>query len=118
TTHAVVLDAVDGVVNAAWGTAGGELPWPDFVLELGPPLTSGAWATFAERLPPGVRHGVSAFPWPDPQNGLTELVLADPGRVAAELVERLLSPGADQLGGALELSTLVDARATWSRRLQ
>lgn len=118
TTEAVVLDAVDGVLNAAWGATDGELPWPDFVLELGPPLASSAWAAFAERLPPGVRHGVSAFPWPDPQNGLTELVLADAGQVAARLVRRLTSPETEKSATALELSALVDARAAWSRRLR
>ncbi|NLE85345.1 MAG: 2-succinyl-5-enolpyruvyl-6-hydroxy-3-cyclohexene-1-carboxylic-acid synthase [Myxococcales bacterium] len=100
-TTATVLDAVDSVLRVAWpppvaaedgdaeSGASGALQLPDFVLELGPPLTSGAWAAFAARLPRGVRHVVNGDAWPDPHNDLTELVLADPWRVAAQVAARL-----------------------------
>ncbi len=84
-TEATVIDAIDGVVRGALAT---EAP-VDFVLELGPPLTSGAWAEYVTRLPRGVRIGVQSHAWPDPQNSLAELVIADPWQAAAELVRVL-----------------------------
>lgn len=120
-TSATVIDAIDSVLRVGWpldAEARDPLQLPDFVLELGPPLTSGAWAAFASRLPRGVRHVVSADPWPDPHNDLTELVLGDPWRVASALAARLgvgAAPGAAI--DSIESTAASDAREAWSAHL-
>jgi 2-succinyl-5-enolpyruvyl-6-hydroxy-3-cyclohexene-1-carboxylate synthase len=118
--EAVVLDALDALVRVAWPaeeSVASALELPDFVLELGPPLTSSAWQTLATRLPPGVRHVVAEAPWPDPANNLAELVIADPWAVADELARRLRALSDPERGEALELATNTEVRGAWTRRL-
>lgn len=125
-SDAVVIDAIESVLRVAWppksDESDGALPLPDFVLELGAPLTSGAWANLAARLPRGVRHVVSDAPWPDPQNNLAELIVADPWAVAAELARGLRSalPAEPEgnLRESLEPATVGEARSAWRSRLE
>lgn len=118
--EAVVLDALDAIVRVAWPAGEATesaLELPDFVLELGAPLTSSAWQAFVTRLPPGVRHVVADAPWPDPANNLGELVLADPWVIADELARRLREANDGEAGHTLELATKTEARGAWTRRL-
>jgi 2-succinyl-5-enolpyruvyl-6-hydroxy-3-cyclohexene-1-carboxylate synthase len=84
-SEAVFVDAIEGVVRAKLRSSAP----PDLVLELGPPLTSGAFAELAARLPRNTRVAVQRHGWADPQNSLAELYGADPAAVALELVTEL-----------------------------
>lgn len=84
-TEATLIDAVDGVVRGHLERA----REPDLVLELGAPLTSGAFAEHLASLARGTRLSVQAHAWADPQNSLAELYFADPSGAAEQLSAEL-----------------------------
>ncbi len=98
---AVLLDAFDPLFKHTPPEAA-----PDFVLELGAPLTSGAWAAYAKSLPAGTRVVVTSGALSDPQNGAAEIALGDPDETARRLTALLGDRGAPTA-----------ARSGWSRLL-
>jgi 2-succinyl-5-enolpyruvyl-6-hydroxy-3-cyclohexene-1-carboxylate synthase len=62
---------------------------PDCVLHLGAPLLSSGWERWISEAPDTRRHAVDASEWPDAENGLTSLLIADPTLAAQDLASEL-----------------------------
>ncbi len=67
---------------------------PDLVVQLGAPVTAGAWGRMLDRHPEVERWVVAPEGWPDPHASATAVVRADPGRLATQVVRELGSSGA------------------------
>jgi 2-succinyl-5-enolpyruvyl-6-hydroxy-3-cyclohexene-1-carboxylate synthase len=79
---------------------------PDCVLHLGAPLLSSGWERWMFESPEARRHAIDASEWPDAENGLTSLVIADP------------TLAANALASDLEASAPNAATPSWRERLQ
>lgn len=96
-------------IGSLFTLAGLRASEPDFVLQLGPPLTSQAWLTLEASLTAARRHVVARYGWPDVAASASWLYASDPGAFAARLTQLLE-------GQPQPTQALAATRAAWNAR--
>jgi len=103
------LAPVAPAIGSLFALAGLRASEPDFVLQLGPPLTSQAWSTLEAGLSGARRHVVARYGWPDVAASASWLHASDPGGFAARLSERVAAQPPPT-------GELAEARSAWAAR--
>ena len=96
-------------IGSVFALAGLRASEPDFVLQLGPPLTSQAWSTLETGLSGARRHVVAQYGWPDVAASASWLHASEAGAFVVRLSERVEAEPPPT-------GELAEARAAWSAR--
>lgn len=85
--------------------------FPDFIVHVGTPLTSGSWHRTLEASPGSELVLVSSSDWPDPEDRARLVINADPGALARALAGRLPTAPEDFTRALLAASQRASASA-------